>query len=152
MAGTKRPTTGGRGSGAPTSTGQRIQALRSARGLTQDELAKRVSLSKSFLSEIENDHAMPGGEVLLRLAEVLGTSTDYLLKGETVGEATLADPVAIPPELADIADELHLSYRATVALLDARRLVLARRGRPDKKAWDAEDWRRLYDRLKDYLE
>lgn len=151
MAATKRPTSG-RGSGTPTSTGQRIQALRSARGLTQDELAKKVSLSKSFLSEIENDHAMPGGQVLLALAEVLGTSTDYLLKGETMGEATLADPVAIPPELAEIADELHLSYRATVAILDARRLVLARRGRPDKKPWDSEDWRRLYDRLKEYLE
>jgi transcriptional regulator with XRE-family HTH domain len=152
MAGTRRSTIGARGADSTASTGRRIQALRGARGFTQDELARRVSLSKSFLSEIENDHAMPGGEVLLRLAEVLGTSTDYLLKGETVGQAVLSDPVAIPPELAKIAEELHLSYRATIALLDARRFVLARRGRADVRTWQPEDWRRLYDRLKEYLE
>jgi transcriptional regulator with XRE-family HTH domain len=143
---------GGQGDAAQGTPGQRIQRLRTARGLTQDDLAKRISVSKSFLSEIENDHSIPGGEIVLRLADALGTTTDYVLRGAAITSAPDLEPVSIPPELADIADELKLSYRATVALLDARRLVLARRGRPDRKAWGSDDWRKLYDKLKDYLE
>lgn len=121
--------------------------------MTQDDLAKAVKVSKSFVSEIENDHAVPGGEILLRLAETLGTSTDYILKGSGGVESPPASaPVSIPPELAVVAEQLELSYRATITLLDARRLVLARRGRQDKRSWESEDWRKLYEKLKDYLE
>jgi transcriptional regulator with XRE-family HTH domain len=121
--------------------------------MKQDDLAKAVKVSKSFVSEIENDHAVPGGEILLRLAETLGATTDYILKGGGSVEATTATaPKSVPPELAELADRLNLSYRTTITLLDARRLVLARRGRQEKQSWESEDWLKLYEKLKDYLE
>ena|SRR3989442_850796 len=139
--------------GALLSPGQRIQALRAARGWTQDELSQHAKLSKSFLSELENDRAIPGGEVLLRLAEVLGTTTDYLLRGADVaGETPAREPVTIPPELWALAEELNLTFPITRALLDARRLVVARRGKPDTRVWQREDWKQLYDKLRVYLE
>jgi transcriptional regulator with XRE-family HTH domain len=109
-------------------------------------------MSKSFLSEVENDHALPGGQMLLRLAEVLGTTTDYILRGGVVAGAIEGGTLEVPAELGELADELKLSFRATHALVDARRLVIARRGKPDKAAWSKGDWAALYEKLKDYLE
>ena len=36
-------------------TGETIRKIREARGLTQDQLAVQAKISKSFLSEVEND-------------------------------------------------------------------------------------------------
>jgi transcriptional regulator with XRE-family HTH domain len=116
---------------------------------TQEELARRVRVSKSFLSEVENDHAIPGGDVLLRLAETLGTTTDYLLRGEPTTTLSNPQPISIPPELDAFAKETGLSYPATIALLDARRHVLAARG--EQTAWTREDWKQLYDRIRRHL-
>ena len=143
---------GGRAAGSDT-VGARVASLRNARGWNQEDLASRIQISKSFLSEIENDRGLPGGQIVMRLAETLGTTTDYILRGSvSPAEAPPNQPVEFPPELSTLAEELHLSYSATRALLDARRFVLARRGRPDRRAWDKEDWKKLHDRLKDYLE
>ncbi len=133
------------------SPGKRLQLLRGKRGWTQDDLAARANVSKSFLSELENDHALPGGELLLRLADVLGTTTDFLLRGTVIEHAAVAAPVEVPPELAALAEELNLSFQATTALLDARRLVVGRRGKQDLKEWGLADWKQLYDRLREYL-
>lgn len=139
--------------GEPLTIGKRILTLRSARGMTQDALASAVDISKSFLSEIENDHTMPGGNIVLRLAEVLGTTTDYILRGGGVPSGSAAPmPMSIPAELAAVAEAEHLSWQATAALVDARRYVLARRGNVDSKPWSEADWRKLYDRLKEYLD
>lgn len=136
---------------ASSSPGTRLQQLRTRRGWTQDELASRAEVSKSFLSELENDHALPGGELLLRLADVLGTTTDYLLRGAVMEHEAIAAPVEIPSELASLAQELNLSFQATTALLDARRLVVGRRGKQDIKDWGHAEWKQLYERLREYL-
>ncbi len=87
----KRPPGGpAQGQDTPSTIGSRVQQLRADRELTQDDLAKAVKVSKSFMSEVENDHAVPGGEILLRLAETLGTSTDYILKGGSAPETSTA--------------------------------------------------------------
>lgn len=62
--------------GVPTSTGQRLGTLirdqRLARGLAQAELARRVEISPSALSQIERGVRGPSGDTLVRLWEVLG--------------------------------------------------------------------------------
>jgi transcriptional regulator with XRE-family HTH domain len=148
----KRSQSTRRGSGGSESPGQRVVALRNARGWKQEQLAERVGISKSFLSEIENDHALPGGEIVMGLAETLGTTTDYILRGprDAPDEVSL-EPIAIPPELSALAEELNLSYSATRALLDARRYVLFRRGQGPVPKWNKDEWKKLHDKLKDYL-
>jgi transcriptional regulator with XRE-family HTH domain len=142
----------GRAGGNDT-VGDRVLSLRNARGWNQEELATRVQISKSFLSEIENDRGLPGGQILMRLAEVLGATTDYILLGAVnTTETAPNEPISIPSELSALAEELHLSYSATRALLDARRFVVARRGKADRRAWNRDDWKKLHERLKDYLE
>lgn len=52
--------------------GNRISALREARGLTQDQLAASAGFTKGYFSKIENSKAMPPIGTLLKIANVLG--------------------------------------------------------------------------------
>lgn len=62
--------------------GQNIKKLRTERGLKQEELGERVWASKQSVSNWENGNIMPSIEVLVRLADFFGVSTDYLLGRE----------------------------------------------------------------------
>jgi transcriptional regulator with XRE-family HTH domain len=121
-----------------------VSTVREHQGCTQRELAERAQISVTFLSEVENDKRNVSSEVLLRLADALGASLDYLLRGEeNAGNAAL--PVAIPAALAAAAEEHGWPFSETVALLHAYRAVLARRGRGGgAREWDAEDWVNLH--------
>ena len=59
--------------------GQRIHELRQARGWSQVELARKLNVSKQTISNWENDNIQPSIEMLVRLAQVLNITTDYLL-------------------------------------------------------------------------
>ena len=62
--------------------GNRIAELRIARGWSQTELAKRAGLgSKSLISYYELGERYPSCESVIRLADALGVTTDYLLRG-----------------------------------------------------------------------
>ena len=66
----------------PSPLGERIRELRKKRGLTLEQLAKRVGSSKSYMWEIENkDIARPSAEKLSLIATALDTTVEYLLTG-----------------------------------------------------------------------
>ncbi len=58
---------------------ERIKELRKARGMTQVELAKRLSVSKSVVSSYENAVHHPPYDILVKLASIFKVSCDYLL-------------------------------------------------------------------------
>lgn len=62
--------------------GSRIREHRSALGLSQDELAGRVYVSRQTISSWENDKTYPDVQSLLLLSEIFGTSVDSLIKGD----------------------------------------------------------------------
>jgi len=119
--------------------GDRIREIREAKGMNQDRLAAKAELSKGFLSDIENNKRNPSSDNLLRIANVLGASLDYLMKGESsVDEQTRT--VQIPPELSIAAQRMNWKYSQTIALLDAHRSVIARRSTKKVKSFDVNDW------------
>lgn len=61
--------------------GRRIQQSREQAGLTQEELAERIDRSTQFISTIERGLAGPSLETVIHLCEVLGTSTEWILRG-----------------------------------------------------------------------
>lgn len=119
--------------------GDRIREIREAKGINQDRLAIKAEISKGFLSDIENNKRNPSSDNLLRLANVLGASLDYLMKGDSPPEENTRI-VQIPPELSIAAQKLNLSYSQTIALLDAHRSVVARRSTRNVKSFDVSDW------------
>ena len=56
-----------------------IKQLRTARGLSQVDLAKKLTITKQTVSNWENDNIQPSIDMLERLADFFNVSTDYLL-------------------------------------------------------------------------
>ena len=64
--------------------GNYIQNLRKERGLTQKELADKLSISFQAVSKWETGESLPDTGLLLDLCEILGTSVDKLLCGGVI--------------------------------------------------------------------
>ncbi|MDB5035922.1 MAG: LexA-related transcriptional regulator [Chlorobi bacterium] len=62
--------------------GERVRQLRLRHRLSQQEFAENLGISQSFLSDIERDTKIPGGDTLLSLKRSYGISIDWLLGGE----------------------------------------------------------------------
>lgn len=64
------------------STGERIKTIRTAGGISQEELAERVNVSRQTISKWENGAACPSGDNLNQLGKALGVPVDVLLNGD----------------------------------------------------------------------
>ena len=131
--------------------GDRIRGIREDLGLTQDQLASRAGLSKGFLSDVENNKRNLSSRNLLGIANAVGASVDYLLRGATTEVAISQDPIVIPPELARAAEELELTYSQTIDVLEAHRSIIARRSRIGLRKLSVNDWKTLHRAIKDVL-
>jgi putative transcriptional regulator len=56
----------------------RVKEFRSARGWTQEELAKLTSVSRQSINSIERERYVPSLELALTFARVFGCSTDEI--------------------------------------------------------------------------
>lgn len=92
-------------------TADRIRALREARGWTQAELARRLSIMRNGVNSWEQGLSMPSPACLVDLAKLFSVSTDYLLgveRLETVNVTGLnEEDIAL---LAQLADRLRNSH------------------------------------------
>ncbi len=61
--------------------GHYIQQLRKSAGMTQKELAEKLSISFQAVSKWENGDALPDTGLLLDLCDILNTTADKLLHG-----------------------------------------------------------------------
>ena len=82
------------------SLGSRIRELRKKQGLTQTQLGEMVGSDGNTVSRWELDKLGMGNEYVLKFAQALDTSTDYLL-GET-DDPTRADALLAPQKTADM--------------------------------------------------
>jgi len=62
--------------------GEKIAILRKQRGLSQEDLAAKMSISRQAVSRWEQDESMPDIDNMVLLSSIFKVSTDYLLKGE----------------------------------------------------------------------
>lgn len=92
-------------------TAERIKVLREARGWTQAELARRLSITRNGVNSLEQGLSMPSPACLVDLAKLFSVSTDYLLgveRLETVNVTGLnEEDIAL---LAQLADRLRNSH------------------------------------------
>ena len=109
--------------------GARIRAARLAQGLTQDQLARAVGVTRSAVAQWETGRAGQVGGNLARIARVLGSSAAFLLSGEQ-------EPGSAPLPLRGDEMALLRAYRDCTpddrALLVRTAVRFARlAGRPD---------------------
>ncbi len=62
--------------------GCKLKELRTGQKMTQQQLADRIGVAKSVVSYYESGDRYPSYDVLIRIAHVFHTSTDYLLDFE----------------------------------------------------------------------
>lgn len=60
----------------------KIIKLRKQFGMSQEDLAEKVNVSRQAVSKWESANSIPDLNRILKLAEIFGVSTDYLLKDE----------------------------------------------------------------------
>ena len=63
------------------SLGERITELRTASGLSQNQLARELDVSRQAVSKWETDQSAPDARNLIRLSELLDTDIEYLTTG-----------------------------------------------------------------------
>lgn len=96
--------------------GDVLLELRRGRGLSQDDLADRVGVSRQTIGNWEKNLASPGLDAVVRLARALDTSITAFLP---------RDPVALsPPAWETLARRLSLVYDDALRL----RSLLAEKG------------------------
>jgi len=83
--------------------GSRLAFLRDQRGLTQEELATSLGISRAALSHYEKNRREPDTETLGKVADLFQVSIDYL-----VGRTEQSNAV-LDPEVRQFADRLELS-------------------------------------------
>lgn len=64
--------------------GLNLQALRRAKGLTQEELSSRASIHQTYLSGVERGLRNPSALVMQRIAAGLGADIEDLVKKRAV--------------------------------------------------------------------
>ena len=62
--------------------GQRLKEYRSAAGMTQEELAEKMYVSRQTISSWENDKSYPDIHSLLMLSDLFGVTLDTFVKGD----------------------------------------------------------------------
>lgn len=73
-----------------------LKQVRNERGYTLKQLGKLVGVSDAAISQYESGKREASYEMQLKLAEVLGVSVDYLLRGDPEGAISVPPQVMIP--------------------------------------------------------
>jgi transcriptional regulator with XRE-family HTH domain/quercetin dioxygenase-like cupin family protein len=103
--------------------GERVARQRRRRQLTVSELARRVGVSPSLISQIERGHSRPSVVTLFSLAQALEVSVDSLFRGdhasrpERVGEARV-EPLRESPGGRGPRRGRHLVTKGSRGALD----------------------------------
>lgn len=111
---------------------EKIALLRRRTGLSQEELADKMQVSRQSVSKWESGTSIPDLEKILRLSALFGVSTDFLLKDE-LDEQALPDapgpdtdpdaPRTLTAEEADDCLRLHEQLSGRIAAAVAALIV-----------------------------
>ena len=129
--------------------GDRVKHRRLELGFSQDTLAERAGISKSFLSDLETGKRSVGAETLLDLGRAMGVSLDFLMTGEDSNDQK--PKAQIPATLATLAAEEGLSVRQALTLLHMQQQILANRKSAKKNDLERVNWQEFYRAVKKFL-
>ena len=65
-----------------------LARMRTEKQVSQEELANRIGVSQAAISQYEAGSSVPKITIAVKIASVLGTSCEELMKGESHEEAT----------------------------------------------------------------
>lgn len=69
----------------------KLYALRKKSGLSQEQLAEQLNVSRQAISKWESGHAVPETEKLLVISEYFEVSLDYLMKDSQIEDSSVKE-------------------------------------------------------------
>ena len=123
--------------------GMRLRDLRTGRGWTQDELARRAGLSKSYLSRIEDGERQPSLASLLSLAQAYGIPLAALFAApaEESPHCAVLRAGDLPPQQGNGLTYTPLSRPERAANMQPIRVIVsAEREEGEMYRHDGEEW------------
>lgn len=90
----------------PFTFGKRLQNARKSYGITQEELAERISVDRNHITRMEREIRVCSIDLLVEMASALGVSTDYLLLGTTPTNNAKNEVLTVIEQLSEIAHRL----------------------------------------------
>lgn len=97
--------------------GGRIQSLRKMQGISQDELANKIGVSRQAISKWENDQSIPDLDKVIVLSDYFSATTDYILKGEDTPQQEYLKGEDTTKQANNGFDYSQLLYIASIAFL-----------------------------------
>lgn len=91
-------------------TGDIIRALRNERNISQEQLGKKIGVTRSMIALYESGERLPSLSALIELSRALGVTTDYLL-GVSQEKGTFLDVSGLTPKQIDSLDAIIENYR-----------------------------------------
>lgn len=89
------------------SLGARLRAARKGLGKSQDDMAAACGVSREMWGKYERNAAVPGGEVLIKVA-LAGIDMNYILTGQRMGSAAATPPAqAVSEGDRTLLDNFH---------------------------------------------
>ena len=82
--------------------GQTLQQLRRARGMSQEDLAQQLSVTRQTISKWELDQSTPDLPYLAAISDFFGVSTDYLIKEQVTEPSVSAEQGEMETLLAQL--------------------------------------------------
>lgn len=117
-----------------TAFGERLKQIRKALYLSQTELAEKLDVSRSFISELESGSVRCGYDLIFKLSEIFNVNLYYLVRGEgdifgaktptpSLAGKEIGDPIESIPELLWYLERstlmrYNVMFAATRILLD----------------------------------
>lgn len=118
--------------------GERLKQIRREKKITQEELAEKSGVNRSYLSVVENGHSSPTVEVVEKLAQALGVNL-WTLLSEVDDRHFVYDSdemYEMSDGLRDFlndSDEMLLAQPKAAEIEELKRIVFKGRARMDKR-------------------
>lgn len=107
------------------SVSKQLIHLRNVKGISQEELASLMNVTRQAVSKWETDQALPDSEKIIRLSEIFGVTTDYLLKGKETDPMDIYSQhdskagADMSAEVSEILDNVHQMSKTKRYLIGA---------------------------------
>ena len=104
--------------------GEKILAMRKARGWSQEELADRIGVTRQAVSRWESGAAKPDADKIIAVCDLFGVSADYLLRDAASAPVQGVQETKKDSELGRTLREMTLDQWAGLLMIVGFSIVL----------------------------
>lgn len=91
--------------------GNRLTELRKNKGLTQEQVAKEISMNRTSLTRYENGERVPKANELISLSKLYNTTIDYILTGVSAENKSTHDSIGFSQNAIEVLKKWNIRIK-----------------------------------------